>query len=68
LHGQKRKNGFIVNENGQVEVSLSERENRLLDLIVQNWTMGHLNNTLTFPKTQDLRRCKYCFIANCAQL
>lgn len=67
LRGQKNKKGVIANENGEIEVIVSEKDAHLLDLMVQNWTMGHLNNALAFQKTENLQRCKYCFIANCEQ-
>jgi hypothetical protein len=67
LQGKNEKKGCIVSEKGEIELNISETDDRLLDLMVQNWTMGHLNNALTFQKTGNLSHCQYCFVKDCEQ-
>ncbi len=69
MNATKREKGFIVDTEKRVEVSVSKTELQAILEKVKKWHHDFFGGRIIdFEKTDNLTRCKYCFLEDCEQV
>jgi hypothetical protein len=69
LAATKKGKGYVVSEKGQEEIKLSKKERLELITLVKSFCQKLKKGEIfTFNKTDNLLRCKYCFLPDCEQI